>query len=527
MSQEFQSLLQKDNLSEILKKKSPAKTEVTLLQNSLYQLGFAEALKWEAFGADGDFGGATASALSLFGTENDLPFDGEKVSKPLAEAIAKKLSYIAHLRLLNSVQASGTPESSLFHKSTASEAITALQTVLNEIGYGEQLNWVKWGADGDYGGSTTAAVQAFAIAENITSDGKKVSAEILKAIISQAASGLGPQWTEVAPAASNSRRRVMLPAGFKSFRKGVYHVGNHRPEDFIESNPPQLASIKMSESLVRVMVAVSVNEGNLDAVNTWDNSFMTFGMFQWTLGAKNAKGELPALMKKIKTKDEEVFHRAFGQYGLDISERDTNTTYGYLTLNGNVVKTASAKEQLRTNEWATRFFEAGQDPAIQAIQVEHAASRLLNFYWKEKLKTTGDLLSDVVTSEFGVALLLDNHVNRPGYVRRCVDKAMSTMSNQKPSTWDTAEEEELIKAYLRIRKTYPDDGNPNRPMTDAAKRGERNVRLVKQGKLKTERGSFVYDATKSRSLLDNSSAPKGYSASDYPEIIEEKSEFPG
>lgn len=527
MSIEFQSLLQKDNLSEILKKKSPAKTEVTLLQNSLYQLGFAEALKWEQFGADGDFGGATAAALSQFGSENQLPFDGEKVSRPLAEAIAEKLTIVDHLRLLNNVLTSGSPGSTLFHKSNASEAITALQSVLNAIGYGEQLNWAKWGADGDFGGSTTAAVQAFASAQQIASDGKKVTAEILTAIIAQAATGLGPNWTEVAPASSNSRRRVMLPAGFKSFRKGVYHVGNHRPEDFIESAPPQLAALKMSESLVRVMIAVSVNEGNLDAVNTWDNSFMTFGMFQWTLGADDAKGELPALMNKIKAKDAAVFQQAFGQYGLDISDQDTNSTYGYLTLNGNVINTSAEKEQLRTNEWAVRFFEAGQDPVIQAVQVEHAASRLLNFYWKESLKTTGDLLSDVVTSEFGVALLLDNHVNRPGYVRRCVDKAMESMANQKPSTWDTAEEEELIKAYLRIRKTYPDDGNPNRPMTDAAKRGERNVSLVNQGKLKTDRGSFVYDATKSRSLLDPSTAPKGYVESDYPEILEEKSAFPG
>lgn len=527
MSQEFQSLLQQDNLSEILKKQSNAKTEVTLLQNSLYQLGFAEALKWEQFGADGDFGNATAAALSLFGTENQLPFDGEKVSRPLAKAIAEKLTNIDHLRLLNSVLATGTPESSLFHKSNASEGIVALQTILNDLGYEEQLNWSKWGADGDYGGSTTAAVQAFATSQSISSDGKKVSKDLLEAIVSKASSGLGPQWTEVAQASANSRRRIVLPSGFKSFRIGVYHFGNHRPEAFIESAPPQLRALNMSESLIRVMVAVSVNEGNLDAVNTWDNSFMTFGMFQWTLGAKDAKGELPALLKKIKAKDASVFQQAFGQYGIDISDNSTNSTYGYLTLNGQLLNTRRRKELLRTDEWAVRFFEAGQDQNIQAVQVEHAASRLLNFYWKERLKTTGDLLSDVVTSEFGVALLLDNHVNRPGYVRRCVDKAMETMQNQNPSTWETAEEEELIKAYLRVRKTYPDDGNPDRPMTDAAKRGDRNIKLVKQGKLKIERGSFVYDATKSRSLLDNSTTPKGYIAEDYPEILEDKSEFPG
>lgn len=527
MSQEFTSLLQRENLSELLKKNSSAKKEITLLQTALYQLGYSEALKWDTFGADGDFGSATAAALSQFSQRIDLSFDGETVSKPLAKAIAHMLSYIQPLRLLHQILTSGKPESSLFRGSQATEAITALQIVLNEIGYGEQLDWERWGADGDYGGGTSKAVAAFASDQELSSDGSTVPTEILTAIIDKASTGLGPAWTQVAAPTADTRRRVMLPAGFRSHKKGVYHVGNRRPEDFINSNPPQLANLKMSESLVRVMVAVSVNEGNLDAVNTWDNSFMTFGMFQWTLGARSDKGELPALLKKIKAQDETVFHQFFGQYGLGVSQEDTNTTYGYLTLDEQVIKASSQKEQLRTNQWAIRFFEAGQDPIVQAIQVEHAAARLLNFYWKETLKSTGDTLADVVTSEFGVALLLDNHVNRPGYVRRCVDKAMKSMPNQDISTWDTPEEAALIKAYLRIRKTYPDDGNPNRPMTDAAKRGERNIRLVNQNKLKTDRGSFIYDATKSRSLLDNSSAPKGYTPEDYPEIVEEKSEFPG
>ena len=74
---------------------------------------------------------------------------------------------------------------------------------------------------------------------------------------------------------------------------------------------------------MNVMVAVSKNEGNLDAINTWDNAFMTFGMFQWTIGASSDKGELAALVKKIKDVNLEKFTELFGNHGLDVTS-DTN-----------------------------------------------------------------------------------------------------------------------------------------------------------------------------------------------------------
>ena len=46
-------------------------------------------------------------------------------------------------------------------KSSHKQAIKALQQSLYELGFGKEIQWGKFGADGDYGGATTAAVKAF------------------------------------------------------------------------------------------------------------------------------------------------------------------------------------------------------------------------------------------------------------------------------------------------------------------------------------------------------------------------------
>ena len=105
------------------------------------------------------------------------------------------------------------------------------------------------------------------------------------------------------------------------------------------------------------MLAVAENEGNLDAVNTWDNSFVTFGMFQWTIGAGKNKGELAALLKKIKVAAPKVFEHYYGRYGLDLV--DTDDTYGYFQLDGRKLEDSDAKEILRSNQWAYYFWKSG------------------------------------------------------------------------------------------------------------------------------------------------------------------------
>ena len=65
-------------------------------------------------------------------------------------------------------------------------------------------------------------------------------------------------------------------------RNGFFTVGITTLDTWLAGNP---AGLNLAPSLMRVLRAVSRNEGRLEAVNSWDTAFLSFGMFQWTAGA--------------------------------------------------------------------------------------------------------------------------------------------------------------------------------------------------------------------------------------------------
>lgn len=500
----LKTFIENGSVSEVLRKKSAQKDAVRELQESLKELGFGKELNWEQFGADGDFGNSTAEAIKAFARKNGLTSAGDTVTRELAEALVKRLEIVGPLRILFQLAEKKRIEEALFRGSNNRTEIIALQQMLNHLGFD-----IK--ADGDYGTNTAIAVKTFAQQEGFTLDGEKMGADLAKRILEKFVPFFGEGWAEMPKAQTDNSS---IPSVLKKFRLGVYTGGKLKPAAFIENNPELLKSVGLTDSTARLLAAVSLNEGNLEAVNTWDNSYLTFGMFQWTIGQGSDVGELPAMVNKIKRKSEDVFQECFGKYGLDISIAHTNDVYGYFKLNDDLVKPTSHKEKLRADIWAARFYEAGHHPTVQAIQIQHAADRLLTFYWKSISKNSPYLLSDLVTSEYGVALLLDNHVNRPGYVMTCVERALTQTGLKDPETWTTEEERKLLLAYLDIRKVYG-----KYPMTDAADRGARIRDLVKNGKLSEERHSFTFQEIASRGLFDTPPrVPAGYDPNAYPDI---------
>ncbi len=272
----------------------------------------------------------------------------------------------------------------------------------------------------------------------------------------------------------------------KKFRKGIFRTGTQNTEDFIQENPDLLAKLKISESEANALLATSENEGNLDAINTWDNSFMSFGMFQWTLGAKNNKGELPALAKLVKEKYPDAFEQFCGQFGLTVSA-DTDSNYGYLIYNNKKVDTASEKQFFRSNIVAYRFAAAGMDKRVNAVQILHAINRFNRFYFNNTSKLGGHTLYDLLSSEYAAALFLDNHVNRPGYLWPCVAKAVksSGLTFDQLKNGNDRDEIRVIDLYLKIRETYGSS-----PMTHAKQRAIVTKRYLNAGKISAKKGSF-------------------------------------
>ena len=283
---------------------------------------------------------------------------------------------------------------------------------------------------------------------------------------------------------------AMAPDGTvfaRKFRKGVFNTGDTSIREFVSANRTALPSI--APSLQRVMEAVSANEGKLEAINTWDNAFLTFGVFQWTAGSDSSKGELPAMLARLQRRDPDTYERCFGRFGLevvDLQEADNAVPRGRFALNGRVLRTAAQKETLRALQWPYRFWRAGQDLSVRQAQIEHAVDRITVFYRNPNKRIRGRFVADYVTSEYGVALLLDQHVNRPGHVPRtlaqAVDAIAEELGDDDPTDWGFAQEKRLLDLYLEFRERTS--------MTDQALRARRTKDAVASGLASDERGSF-------------------------------------
>ncbi len=272
-------------------------------------------------------------------------------------------------------------------------------------------------------------------------------------------------------------------------RKGIYRVGLHEPENFISNHRVKLQEVNLSDSEMNVIFATSENEGNLDAVNTWDNQFMSFGMFQWTAGGPGKPGELPVLLNIIKDSYPDNFQHYWGQFGLDVMDVGNKT--GWLSYRGKKLVSAADKSVLREHIWAYRFARAGADIEVQAAQIRHAVNRIKQFYFTSSSKLKGYSLADLITSEYGVALLLDNHVNRPGYVHGCVAAALerSNLTAEELARGGDEEEQLVIKNYLDVRETYG-----KYPMTDARQRASVTRGYVVDRIISANRGSLATEA---------------------------------
>ena len=195
----LKTLIKQNKVETVLKKKSTDKQSVKALQQSLYELGYGKEIKWERYGADGDYGGATTAAVKAFAEKNGVSSNGEAMTTELAKTMVQQSEMVQGLRELKTAHDNDTVERVMARGSSDKNAIKALQHLLNALGFGTELKWERYGADGDYGGATTAAVAALAKKEGLPSDGRKVSKELAKRILDKHTSPLGGEWAKSAP----------------------------------------------------------------------------------------------------------------------------------------------------------------------------------------------------------------------------------------------------------------------------------------------------------------------------------------
>jgi hypothetical protein len=262
--------------------------------------------------------------------------------------------------------------------------------------------------------------------------------------------------------------------------KGFVTFGLTTLDSWLAGNP---AGLSLAPSLIRVVRAVSANEGRLEAINSYDNSFLSFGLFQWTAGPNDQPGELAGLLALVQRANSDVFQNYFGRHGLGIALEGAAKA-GFLTLDGAALKEAADKDKLRAVEWAYRFWRAGQDDTVRACELNLAAARVSGFL---RQLVAGHPVGDWLSSEYGVALLLDEHVNRPGHVPGTLKSAVDSLPpGTDPTGWGDPEEADLIGRYITAREAT----NMTQPAERAISIGD----CVHAGTLSDKRGSFVATA---------------------------------
>jgi hypothetical protein len=113
--------------------------------------------------------------------------------------------------------------------------------------------------------------------------------------------------------------------------------------------------------------------------------------------------------------------------------------------------------------------------------------RLNTFYRHPGKHILGRPVADYVTSQYGVALLLDQHVNRPGHVPKILEQAINRFYSQggskTPESWSIADELRVLDIYLELRHQTS--------MTDSRQRAQRTLDAVRLGLASDQRGSFA------------------------------------
>ena len=216
--------------------------------------------------------------------------------------------------------------------------------------------------------------------------------------------------------------------------------GDQETRDFLQSIIDRPDSIFPDSG--RVFMALSQNAERFDAVNMVSAEFLQYGMFQWSIGLDADYGHLPSILHGFKIRAPEKFEEYFGKYGLGYSDDDDNQ-FGYLTLNGLSLDTPEKKSQLNDPRWAFVFWRAGQDRDMHAEQLATADSQLLQqFYFRGDQVVAGYPLFDVVTSEYGVTILLDTYIERPNQVIPMLEIALKEagLAGSEPAQWIDKEE---------------------------------------------------------------------------------------
>ncbi len=247
----------------------------------------------------------------------------------------------------------------------------------------------------------------------------------------------------------------------------------------------------VTEDEKSILIAMSENEGNLDAVQSYDSEILTAGAMQKTINP-NGYGELPIQIWefKIDYPDKYILYLENCNWEIEKEEIEKNDNNGNVTkiykykakynnLTGKELKN-KIREGFDKTKFKTKVESEPIEPIIKLMndvdyqikQIKDFVKRL-NSSLNKKPTSYTNKISSFTTSNLGKATVLDNDVNRPGQVSNCFGKALDNFFTKNPrvskdpSEWGndfSKYETEILEIYGPLR------GEGDFSMTSATKR---------------------------------------------------------
>lgn len=242
-----------------------------------------------------------------------------------------------------------------------------------------------------------------------------------------------------------------------------------------------LANGAVTEDEREIISKMAENEGNIEAVQSYDSEIITAGAMQKTVSPSGA-GEFPIQVKKFKNNNPALYIELFERNGWYLDTSTTTPKMYYqsqswgdgLKLEGN-----SLRNSLRNGCNALNFTKVINHPPIASIACAISTPEFikiqaldfverLRFVLNQRPNGYGFTIRELFKSNLGKATALDQSVNRPAHVPTDLKTALDSFYSAHPNistnvnTWGSEHsnyESEIIELY----------GN-NRNMTDGDSR---------------------------------------------------------
>lgn len=218
-----------------------------------------------------------------------------------------------------------------------------------------------------------------------------------------------------------------------------------------------------------ILVAMSENEGNLDALQSYDSEILSVGAMQKTINSQGS-GELPQQVYEFKLAHPDLYEVLFLNCGWEVRAQGRVQYLYYEGVTGSELKkilrkgfTQEAKESGRKafSKPLAAFSNAIVSDEFLAKQVTDFVRRLRAVLAMSPSGYSAYAIADYLKSKVGRAAVLDQHVNRPAYVRRDFGAALKKYIalnphvSESPSEWGerhAAYESALLEVYASLRE---------------------------------------------------------------------------